>query len=150
MNKIIFPKLLKQLTDITMKPHQFQGAFREAGFYPKTSPATIPQAKLSPADAVCTRTPCKSARSPRAVTTSAMKLQLRHYCKHYFSKLFQKIRTPIQPPRPKPSARVRLGILRKVITSREAHSIKAQERNQQRLEKSKKKTSNLHAKAMRC
>ncbi|XP_062511201.1 uncharacterized protein LOC134187101 [Corticium candelabrum] len=136
VRKTIFPKLLKQLTDTSMKPHQFQGAFRGAGLYPKPSAAAIPQAKISPADAVTTRTPCKSPRSPTAATTPAIKLQLRHH----FSKLFQKTRTPIPPPQPKPSARVDLAYYGEVITSHEAYSrIKAQdERKQQRLAKAKK------------
>ena len=46
IDKIVFPRLLKQLSDTSMKRRPFEGAFRESGLYPRTEAAAFPSQNL--------------------------------------------------------------------------------------------------------
>ena len=153
IDKVVFPRLLKQLSDTSMKRHHFEGAFRGSGLYPRPEAAAIPQSKLAPSEAVkkaksSTNSPRpseatqSSTNSPRS-GTPAVKFHL----KHHFSKLFRTSMTPIRSSRPKPSSRVDLAYYGEVITSHEACTriTQQEERNvRQRLQKFREtKASNL-------
>ena len=144
IDKVVFPRLLKQLSDTSMKRHHFEGAFRGSGLYPRPEAAAIPQSKLAPSEAVkkaksSTNSPCpseaiqSSTNSPRS-GTPAVKFHL----KHHFSKLFRTSMTPIRSSRPKPSSRVDLAYYGEVITSHEACTRITQQEERKRQTKAAK------------
>ena len=59
VDKTLFPKLIKRLTDTTMKKSHFLNAFRGAGLYPQPIINVIPKSKLDPSDAVTRSSPAK-------------------------------------------------------------------------------------------
>ena len=113
IDKIVFPRLLKQLSDTSMKRHHFEGAFRGSGLYPRPEAAAIPQSKLAPSEAVkkATKSSTNSPRPSQSSTNSPRSgtPTVKFHLKHHFSKLFQTSMTPIRSSRPKPSSRVDLA-----------------------------------------
>ena len=95
IDKIVFPRLLKQLSDTSMKRRHFEGAFRESGLYPRTEAAAFPQSKLAPSEAVkkATKSSTNSPRPSEATQSStnsprsgspAVKSHLKHHFQSYF------------------------------------------------------------------
>jgi hypothetical protein len=67
IDKVLFPKLIKQLTDTTKK-HQFQNGFQKVGLYPIPSAAAIDESKIIPLEPHKKRlTPSKTPH-PKTVT----------------------------------------------------------------------------------
>jgi hypothetical protein len=52
IDKITFPKMIKQLVESTAKKTHFQSAFKAAGPYHRPDAATIPQSKITPSEPV--------------------------------------------------------------------------------------------------
>ena len=141
LDKIVFPRLIKELSTKVIKRSLLENSFRAAGLYPQPKAAAIPYSKLAPAEAVTKTQHSPQKRPPAEGTTSTPAVKLR--LQKHFGKVFQKQLTPKTKSRAKPSSRVQLAYYGEVLTSNEVeHRLRAQHEQKQ---KAKPKEKNLSA-----
>ena len=131
IDKIVFPRLIKELSTKVIKRSLLENSFRAAGLYPEPKAAAIPYSKLAPAEAVTKTQHSPQKRPPAEGTRSTPAVKLR--LQKHFGKLFQKQITPRTKSKAKPSSRVQLACYGEVLTSDEVeHRLRAQHEQKQK------------------